>query len=181
MKDKKLLNMMNALDDDLIDGASPEKIKPRKKFKFRYGMMAACLLCAVLAVNLAVLLPIFSGDDIFFDVSGTIPLRDSYETIKEIIDNNTQYKDDLFVGGDIEMDNAPSASPDYGADGGSAPGYVEITDNQVNGVIEGDLIKRTTKHIFYLPILDGSTWKITKFENGNETTIGKKAFVDGLK
>ena len=37
-----------------------------------------------------------------------------------------------------------------------------------------------TKHIFYLPILDGSTWKITKFENGNETTIDKKTFVDGL-
>lgn len=37
-----------------------------------------------------------------------------------------------------------------------------------------------TKHIFYLPILDGSTWKITKFENGNETTIDKNAFVEGL-
>ena len=37
-----------------------------------------------------------------------------------------------------------------------------------------------TNHIFYLPILDGSTWKITKFENGDETTIDKKTFVDGL-
>lgn len=175
MKDKKLLNMMNALDDDLIDGASPEKIKPRKKFKFRYGMMAACLLCAVLAVNLAVLLPIFSGDDIFFDVSGTIPLRDSYETIKEIIDNNTQYKDDLTVGGDMEMDNAPSASPDYGADGGSAPGYVEITDNQVNGVIEGDLIKRTTKHIFYLR---GNTLYAYSINGDSSSLVGQFKFTD---
>ena len=38
-----------------------------------------------------------------------------------------------------------------------------------------------TKHIFYLPILDGSTWKITKFEDGVETTIDKKTFVDGLQ
>ena len=37
---------------------------------------------------------------------------------------------------------------------------------------------KKTDHIFYLPILDGSTWKITKFENGNETTIGKKSFVE---
>ncbi len=29
-------------------------------------------------------------------------------------------------------------------------GYVETTDNQVAGVIEGDLFKRTTTHIFYL-------------------------------
>ncbi len=38
-----------------------------------------------------------------------------------------------------------------------------------------------TKHIFYLPILDGSTWKITKFEDGVETTIDKKTFVDSLQ
>ena len=39
---------------------------------------------------------------------------------------------------------------------------------------------KKTNHIFYLPILDGSTWKITKFENGDETTIDKKTFVDSL-
>ncbi len=38
-----------------------------------------------------------------------------------------------------------------------------------------------TNHIFYLPILDGSKWKITKFENGVETTIDKKTFEDSLK
>lgn len=35
---------------------------------------------------------------------------------------------------------------------------------------------KKTKHIFYLPILDGSTWKITKFENGSESTIDKITF-----
>lgn len=38
-----------------------------------------------------------------------------------------------------------------------------------------------TCHIFYLPILDGERWQITKFENGEESTIDKKQFVDGLK
>lgn len=33
-----------------------------------------------------------------------------------------------------------------------------------------------TSHIFYLPILDGSTWKIFKFENGLESTIDKITF-----
>lgn len=32
----------------------------------------------------------------------------------------------------------------------SGAGYVETTDNQVDGVIEGDLFKRTSTHIFYL-------------------------------
>ncbi|MBP9993749.1 MAG: DEAD/DEAH box helicase family protein [bacterium] len=39
---------------------------------------------------------------------------------------------------------------------------------------------KKTKHIFYLPILEGSTWKITKFENGEETTIDRKTFADSL-
>ena len=39
---------------------------------------------------------------------------------------------------------------------------------------------KKTKHIFYLPILDGNTWKITKFENGEETTIDKNTFIDSL-
>ncbi len=38
-----------------------------------------------------------------------------------------------------------------------------------------------TSHIFYLPILDSNTWKITKFENGIETTIDKNTFINGLK
>ncbi len=37
-----------------------------------------------------------------------------------------------------------------------------------------------TKHIFYLPILDGNTWKITKFEDGKESTIDKKTFTNSL-
>lgn len=37
-----------------------------------------------------------------------------------------------------------------------------------------------TEHIFYLPILDGNAWKITKFEKGVETTIGIKDFKDQL-
>ena len=40
---------------------------------------------------------------------------------------------------------------------------------------------KKTEHIFYLPILDGNTWKITKFENGEERTIDKKTFEEGVK
>ncbi|MBP5306855.1 MAG: DEAD/DEAH box helicase family protein [Paludibacteraceae bacterium] len=39
---------------------------------------------------------------------------------------------------------------------------------------------KKTSHIFYLPVLDGNTWKITRFENGEESTIDKKTFVDSL-
>ncbi len=38
-----------------------------------------------------------------------------------------------------------------------------------------------TEHLFYLPILDGTVWKITKFEGGKETTIDRQTFVESLK
>lgn len=38
-----------------------------------------------------------------------------------------------------------------------------------------------TKHLFYLPILDGNVWKITKFEGGKETTIDRQTFVKSLE
>jgi type III restriction enzyme len=35
---------------------------------------------------------------------------------------------------------------------------------------------KKTKHIFYLPILDGNTWQITKYENGEESLLDKQSF-----
>lgn len=39
---------------------------------------------------------------------------------------------------------------------------------------------KKTEHIFYLPILVGSTWQITKYEKGGERTIDKQTFVNEL-
>ena len=64
---------------------------------------------------------------------------------------------------DTTMDSAVPEVPEYGVDDGLDGGvggegnqngeYVETTDNQVAGVIEGDLLKRTTTHAFYLCML----------------------------
>ena len=40
---------------------------------------------------------------------------------------------------------------------------------------------KKTGHIFYLPILENSQWKITRFINGVEDTITKNTFIDSLK
>ena len=45
--------------------------------------------------------------------------------------------------------------------------YKETTDNQVSGIIEGDIIKRSSKYVYYL---SGSTLKIYPM-NGKETTV----------
>lgn len=48
--------------------------------------------------------------------------------------------------------DSPQSSPDSGVLAPSEPGdsYEEITDNQVQGVTEADIIKRSNKHIYYL-------------------------------
>ena len=40
---------------------------------------------------------------------------------------------------------------------------------------------KKTGHIFYLPILDGGTWKITKLENGEESVISELEFKASVK
>ena len=78
---------------------------------------------------------------------------------KNNFDKWTSQIQDLFSvkggSGDMIMPGTPSWEADNSvADNstmeGASPDYVETTDNQVQGVIEADLFKRTKTHIFYL-------------------------------
>ena len=80
--------------------------------------------------------------------------------------------------GDVDFDNsmssgAPmpptSSSPDGSGDYGENGTYEEITDNQVEGVIEGDLIKRSDKYIYYL---SNNTLNIYSIEGENSKLVG---------
>lgn len=61
--------------------------------------------------------------------------------VKEIFSFGCGAVSDLKGGAAVDFETNES---------GAGNGYVETTDNQVSGVIEGDLVKRTTSHIFYL-------------------------------
>ena len=65
MKNKNKLKMMDGIEDELIERANPDNIKPKQKRRFsaRMGMIAACLVIAVVAVNLAIFLPGFTQED----------------------------------------------------------------------------------------------------------------------
>ena len=49
-------------------------------------------------------------------------------------------------------------------------GYLEVTDNQVNGVIESDLMKMTDKYIFRL---GGNVMRVYSVEKENSTEVGR--------
>ncbi len=81
-----------------------------------------------------------------------------------------------------------SATPEFDMDADMVPsnGYEETTDNQVNGVIEGDLFKRTNSHIFYLDRL-AMTVRVYSIQGEQSTLVnsvaiqkdGKMHFGDG--
>ncbi len=50
----------------------------------------------------------------------------------------------------LAKDVAGGAAPEYDMMGSSNGSYQEVTSNQTQGVIEGDLFKRTDKYIFYM-------------------------------
>ena len=171
MKNKNKLKMMDGIEDELIERANPDNIKPKQKRRFsaRMGMIAACLVIAVVAVNLAIFLPGGTQDPpiISPDSGGpsTKPNADkplttpgTYDEIKALLDANLGYDyeggvdaDDSLNGG-TGMDAPSMGVPDSGGapEIGGDSSYVEVTDNQVEGVIEADIFKRTTTHIFYL-------------------------------
>ena len=59
--------------------------------------------------------------------------------------------------------SAPNA--DYESSGTGLGEYVEVTDNQVSGVIEGDLFKRSDRYIYYLRDLELSVYDINQADS----------------
>ena len=78
----------------------------------------------------------------------------SFAAVGGVFDNNV----DMDINGSFDKDESVGSdmipgepSPEGGTNGDSGNGkYEETTDNQVQGVIEGDIIKRSDKYIYYL-------------------------------
>ncbi len=81
----------------------------------------------------------------------------------EFIDGNVYFE--------VEANDALADSP--GAwDEDVGEGYVETTDNQVTGVIEGDLFKRTNTHIFYMEVNPEYCIRTYSIEGANSKQVG---------
>lgn len=122
----------------------------QKRKRRRRAWTASCLSLAVVLVAAMVMLPL-----------GTNPAGDtpysirSYDQLAERLQAYNELSFDVQEG---VTDSALSSGPIYSGTGfddskvsAEANGsYQEVTDNQVEGVTESDLFKRTASHIFYL-------------------------------
>lgn len=155
MKNKKLLKAFSLVDEKYLDEANPSEsikaVKGRKRIKI-WGAVAACFCCALIGLNMWLFIPFKDAppdvsvysDSEYYEL--IVKLNDITYVKRSYKNNFEKYFRGIFKGATAEdaMESTAGA-----ADGGS---YEEVTDNQVKGVIEGDLIKRSSTHIYYLNV-----------------------------
>lgn len=172
MKNEKMLLAMNEIDEKYITEAYADNI--RKRFKGRtFAYVAASILVIITIINLVLFLPFPTKpntseykDNKYYNVIQKLEtvnhIAPKHKNMFDFIVTKLFEKDeDLFYG--------PSFGPIRGDSTLNSSQYVEITDNQVAGVIEGDLIKRSDKYIYYC---NGRQLKIFTIEEEDSKEVG---------
>ena len=131
MKREKMARIIGLVDEKFVEEAAPRR-KRRGRKPLALALVAAVLTLAILGGALAV-----------------FAMRDDGSV------NIEHYKDSEYYPliealSCIEKEELYTKAPEFIYEGLGKPNYVEVTDNQVSGVIEGDLFKRSETHIFYL-------------------------------
>ena len=155
---------------DILARADAEKARRKKRIKLTSVLAAG--LSLVLAFNLVLFIPYNTAMP---DLSA---YKDSeyyslMQQINELTYRPPRYKNnfeawfgDLFSGKGDDMAEAPGNAGDDSA-------YSEVTDNQVQGVIEGDRFKRADDTIFYLQgNTDGYTLRAYSLAGADSESVG---------
>lgn len=155
--------------------------KKQKKRRIKFASIAASCLSFILIINLVLFLP----------YSTAIPSVSKYKNSeyysiiqqlnvltykKPVYKNNFErWFSNLKLSGGTDYGDSPSVSE------GEEAAYREVTDNQTEGVIEGDLFKRSDRYIYYLnqesngyelqiySIADKNSEKVSSFDIQPET------------
>lgn len=153
MKQKKLLSSMELIDEKYIEEASPERKKGRRSLWLRVGAIAAAIAITVTSASVWLFAPYSASppDVSKHSDSQYYPLIQKLNALTfKKPKFNTKYDEllgSLFAKEQTgEITTFPTSEPGITKE----PNYVETTDNQVSGVIEADLIKRSDEYIFYL-------------------------------
>lgn len=185
MKNKKLLSALELADDKYIDEAAPGRmIKKKRHFNPKvWGVVAACFCTVMIGFNLWLFVPFNTEPPSVEKYSES----EYYEIIQRInaltyraprYKNNYEkyFRNKMFSvkNYSMEMDAAETVLETGlvtdGATGEPTSGkYEEVTDNQVAGIIESDLIKRSDTHIFYL---SGNTITAYSIDGESSEAVG---------
>lgn len=168
MKKEKMLRSMELLDDKYVEEAAPHKKKSKKRF-IKFGVLAACL-ALLTSLGLWLFIPFSTeppdvseySDSQYYQIINKLNAitysKSRYKNNFEKIFSGVAKKDAMNESVGIDMNTGMSPSSDdtgTGNAGSESGNYKEVTDNQVAGVIEADLIKRSDRYIYYLNNIAG--------------------------
>ena len=193
---KKWFRTTDLVNEEYLAEADPAQNKARKLPKRVWiSTMAACACLALVLGSLWLFKPKDTnppridnytlGCDDSNDTEVVVPLDpyDYTQVIKLLTPLKNQYDGTMRPGdfdGVVDDVAPPGDAPDGGANAGTgmeSEGYVEVTDNQTEGVIEADRIKRTDKHIFYL---DGAKLRVFSIAGENSKEVGSYTLVEDI-
>ena len=155
---------------DILARADAEKARRKKRITLTSVLAAG--LSLVLAFNLVLFIPYNTAMPDLSAYRGS-EYYSLMQQINELTYRPPRYKNnfeawfgDLFSGKGDDMALAPG-------DAGNDPAYSEVTDNQVQGVIEGDRFKRADDTIFYLQgNTDGYTLRAYSLAGAHSEPVG---------
>ncbi len=169
-RNEKMLLSMDLVDDHFVEEArqiTSGKIKTqdRKKRGFKKAaMIAASLMVVLTAFNLWLFLPfpaqpsplsMYKDSEYYPIIEKLNTYFNVYTTSASAPKNNFEKILSTFIvskSTGTPLDGSSANNPSFMDKGNSMgkPVYHETTDNQVEGVIEGDKFKRSDKYIYYL-------------------------------
>ncbi len=154
---ERLFDAIGGIDDRFVDEALRKK---RKKSTLRRIVALAACFAIVIGLSLYLFIPLndapvltaYEGDEYYPIISRIANYyyrphnnKNNFEKLLAALDGFGKRfapKEDM----NAEPPMYGDAAPEYGAS--SSDGYFEVTDNQVEGVIEGDIIKASKTHLY---------------------------------
>lgn len=159
-----------------------DKVTAKKTAKRRAATIiisVSCCLLLILGLGAVQFLP---PDDPAIDTPGEHNENEYYPLItqlRQLTLHASNNKGDIFYGVDLDSAipevNIPVSDPVESIPSSSNGTYEEITDNQVQGVTESDLIKRSDRYIYYLRFDSLAVYSIDK---ENSKALGTYALTD---
>ena len=156
MRKKKMLEAMSLLDDSYLAEAMPDKKKTPRMAWITVAATAACVALIFGSFGIYRLVDKNRDELAPYRENEYYPLMQKLQEFQDtraldITTSNVSLFARLF-GAKTEDNAVPEAIADGDmlTTGTGSQTYKEATDNQVEGVIEGDLIKRSDRYIYYL-------------------------------
>ena len=154
-----MLDAMSMLDDNYVAEAAPKGSRARKRAWITFAAAAACFGIVLGSVGISRLVRHQNDPEGIepYAESEYYPLMQKLQKFKETYaEDGVMYASDMSLFARLFGANDTNAKLESIAEGDSltsgtsgAQSYEEATDNQVEGVIEGDLIKRSDRYIYY--------------------------------